>query len=96
MFLLIRVCSLMDILAYYVVQEHLVVRWADLVDTWVAREVWMLATREGQGTHRYGAYGTEESQVQLTTRHKSIRQEPPDVSVEVEVPTKIKHSLFNN
>ena len=36
----------MDILAYYVVQEHLVVRWADLVDTWVAREVWMLATRD--------------------------------------------------
>ena len=46
MFILIRVCSLMDILAYYVVQEHLVVRWADLVDTWVAREVWMLATRD--------------------------------------------------
>ena len=50
MFILIRVCSLMDILAYYVVQEHLVVRWADLVDTWVAREVWMLATRGTRDT----------------------------------------------
>ena len=30
----------------YVVHGHLVVRPADLVDTWVAREVWMLATRD--------------------------------------------------
>ena len=47
------------------------------------------AHHQGQGTRRHGAYGTEESQVQLTTRHKLIRQEPPDVPQEETVSCRV-------